>query len=544
MMLTASRRISILFQTARALCYLHSGAIKGNVLLHRDVKSDNICLTKDFQAKIIDCGLGKLVDDSNSTGSSFTMQSGSAAFGSDGYRCPWYSKGKKQYKPACDIYSFGVVMMEVLTSTLQGGSSSRKEMSGVSDLRARYLEDEDEEPIENGDKVLMEDADPIVGWEDETLSLLSTLTIECCSEKTRDRPTSGGIKERLARITHINELGTTNGNTVSSSVGPSSVPMCGLCSQFHRSIICSKGHGLCGECLDVQIERNMSDRSVVCPVDGCFSRPYNSDELRQASSPQVYKAYQLRQDLQFRILRAQEASSTINANANLAISQDIANLENAIKAMSYDVGFIRGAVSKLVKGIANQTASTTAPCPRVVWLTPVGFNPSGKADIKSWFRSHFKNKIHIELICQHSFTKLSKPIVLEVTKKWVLKVLPAIKLGIILLKMAASYSGFPLLNALNDEELFVNELISLDSSLEAANEKLDELERNAAAASWTNQYQQDSSSKFLKLVGPSYDMLSEKLLKGDQTWWTKELRPVLDEDGHVIFVKPEHMKHY
>lgn len=65
-LLTSTVRLHILFQVVRALHYLHQGGPKGSTpFLHRDVKSANVCLTKDYTAKLIDCGLGKLVDDDN-----------------------------------------------------------------------------------------------------------------------------------------------------------------------------------------------------------------------------------------------------------------------------------------------------------------------------------------------------------------------------------------------------------------------------------------------------------------------------------------------
>jgi serine/threonine protein kinase len=68
------RRLHILLDVAQGLHFLHTGAAtataakdessSSNVdytLCHRDFKSANVCITGDYRAKIIDCGLGKLL---------------------------------------------------------------------------------------------------------------------------------------------------------------------------------------------------------------------------------------------------------------------------------------------------------------------------------------------------------------------------------------------------------------------------------------------------------------------------------------------------
>ena len=51
---------SIALDIARGLTYLHSRNI-----LHLDIKSPNILLTKKFDSKISDIGLGRVVDSGN-----------------------------------------------------------------------------------------------------------------------------------------------------------------------------------------------------------------------------------------------------------------------------------------------------------------------------------------------------------------------------------------------------------------------------------------------------------------------------------------------
>ncbi len=48
----------ILYQTCKALCYMHSAG-----LIHRDIKPSNILVNESCEAKICDFGLVRSVDD-------------------------------------------------------------------------------------------------------------------------------------------------------------------------------------------------------------------------------------------------------------------------------------------------------------------------------------------------------------------------------------------------------------------------------------------------------------------------------------------------
>ncbi|KAJ0467353.1 putative protein kinase RLK-Pelle-LRR-IX family [Helianthus annuus] len=62
--LSWKRRLSIALDVARGMEYLHSLAHES--FIHRDLKSSNILLCDDFQAKVSDFGSVKLVPDGGS----------------------------------------------------------------------------------------------------------------------------------------------------------------------------------------------------------------------------------------------------------------------------------------------------------------------------------------------------------------------------------------------------------------------------------------------------------------------------------------------
>lgn len=109
------QRLRIMIDALCALNFLHSNGA-GVIIQHRDIKPDNICLTRDKNAKLIDCGLARIeravVDDKTTT---------MYGAGTKHYMCKVYERGLLgHYQSECDIYSFGVVMVELITGTLNG----------------------------------------------------------------------------------------------------------------------------------------------------------------------------------------------------------------------------------------------------------------------------------------------------------------------------------------------------------------------------------------------------------------------------------------
>ncbi|TYI95909.1 hypothetical protein E1A91_D01G032300v1 [Gossypium mustelinum] len=103
--LTWDARIKILLGTAKALAYLHE-AIEPKVV-HRDIKSSNILIDENFDAKISDFGLAKLLGDGKSHIATRVM-------GTFGYVAPEYANSGLLNEKS-DVYSFGVVLLEAIT---------------------------------------------------------------------------------------------------------------------------------------------------------------------------------------------------------------------------------------------------------------------------------------------------------------------------------------------------------------------------------------------------------------------------------------------
>ncbi|KAL2543831.1 putative LRR receptor-like serine/threonine-protein kinase [Forsythia ovata] len=100
-----SRRFQIALGTARALAYLHHDC-KPRVL-HLNVKSTNILLDENYNAKLSDFGLGKLLPVLDNYGLT-------KIHNAVGYIAPELSQSSR-LSEKCDVYSFGVILLELVT---------------------------------------------------------------------------------------------------------------------------------------------------------------------------------------------------------------------------------------------------------------------------------------------------------------------------------------------------------------------------------------------------------------------------------------------
>lgn len=100
-------RHQISLGVAQGLAYLHHDLMPP--IIHRDIKSTNILLDVDYQPKVADFGIAKVLQARGSMDSTTTVIAGTY-----GYLAPEYAFSSKA-TTKCDVYSFGVVLMELIT---------------------------------------------------------------------------------------------------------------------------------------------------------------------------------------------------------------------------------------------------------------------------------------------------------------------------------------------------------------------------------------------------------------------------------------------
>ncbi|XP_031744590.1 LRR receptor-like serine/threonine-protein kinase IOS1 [Cucumis sativus] len=102
-------RLRIALDAAQGLEYLHDGCKPP--IIHRDVKTANILLTENFQAKLADFGLSKSFPvDANKTNNYMST----VVAGTPGYLDPDYYLSNRLTEKS-DVYSFGVALLEIIS---------------------------------------------------------------------------------------------------------------------------------------------------------------------------------------------------------------------------------------------------------------------------------------------------------------------------------------------------------------------------------------------------------------------------------------------
>src|SRR6185369_7123298 len=100
--------LTLVRHVAEALRYAQS-----KNLIHRDVKPDNILITKEGIPKLADLGLAKIQDDENAR----LTQTG-IVMGTPHYMAPEQALGEKDLDIRADLYALGLVLYRCLTGEL------------------------------------------------------------------------------------------------------------------------------------------------------------------------------------------------------------------------------------------------------------------------------------------------------------------------------------------------------------------------------------------------------------------------------------------
>ncbi|KAA8537152.1 hypothetical protein F0562_029622 [Nyssa sinensis] len=175
-------RLKIAIEAAKGLSYLHHDC--SPLILHRDVKSNNILLNSDFEAHVADFGLAKFLQD---TGTSECM---SAIAGSYGYIAPEYAYTLKVDEKS-DVYSFGVVILELITGRRPVGDFGEEGLDIVqwAKMRTNWSK-------EGVVKILDERLKNVPV--DEAMQVLFVAML-CVQEQSVERPTMREVVQMLAQ---------------------------------------------------------------------------------------------------------------------------------------------------------------------------------------------------------------------------------------------------------------------------------------------------------------------------------------------------------
>ncbi|XP_039137606.1 MDIS1-interacting receptor like kinase 2-like [Dioscorea cayenensis subsp. rotundata] len=166
------KRVSIVQDIAQALSYLHHDC--NPPIIHRDITSNNILLDEEYKACVADFGISRLLKPNSSHWSLLA--------GTYGYMAPELAYAMRVTEK-CDVYSFGIVALEVICGTHPGDLLSNLSLSMlVKDILDPRLP----LPLHIADQVTM-----------NQVLFVILIAMHCINTDPQARPTMRQVSERL-----------------------------------------------------------------------------------------------------------------------------------------------------------------------------------------------------------------------------------------------------------------------------------------------------------------------------------------------------------
>ncbi|KAI3453931.1 hypothetical protein Pfo_010594 [Paulownia fortunei] len=171
-------RLNIIMGAAKGLAYLHHDCSPR--IIHRDIKSSNILLDGNFDARVSDFGLAKLLEDEESHITTIVA-------GTFGYLAPEYMQSGRATEKT-DVYSFGVLVLEIVSGKRPTDASFiEKGLNIVGWLNYLVSENRQREIVDpHCERV-----------QTESLDALLSIAIQCVSSGPEDRPTMHRVVQIL-----------------------------------------------------------------------------------------------------------------------------------------------------------------------------------------------------------------------------------------------------------------------------------------------------------------------------------------------------------
>jgi serine/threonine protein kinase len=182
-----SKLVAIIEGVAHGLLYLHKHSRL--LVVHRDLKPSNILLDGEMNPKISDFGLAKIFS-SNDTEGNTTRR----VVGTYGYMAPEYaSKGIFSIKS--DVFSFGVIMFEILSGMRNSGSKQFGDFINLLGYAWQLWEE--------GRWTDLVDATLDPKSHSEMMMRFFNIALLCVQENATDRPTMADVIAMLSSNTMV-----------------------------------------------------------------------------------------------------------------------------------------------------------------------------------------------------------------------------------------------------------------------------------------------------------------------------------------------------
>ncbi|KAF3683360.1 putative glutathione S-transferase U10-like [Capsicum annuum] len=190
--LTWSLRVDIALQIAMAIEYLHFSVVPP--IVHRDITSTNIFVEKDMRVRVGDFGLSRLLvcTDTSVASDDSTGEVWTGPQGTPGYLDPDYHKSFRLNEKS-DIYSFGVVLLELITGMKAVDQKREKREMALADMVVSRIQMGLLEQVV--DPFLVVDGEAMEG-----VGAVAELAFRCVAADKDDRPDSRDVVVELRRI--------------------------------------------------------------------------------------------------------------------------------------------------------------------------------------------------------------------------------------------------------------------------------------------------------------------------------------------------------
>ncbi|RDX88036.1 putative receptor protein kinase ZmPK1, partial [Mucuna pruriens] len=184
-----SKRYKIALDMARVLVYLHEQCLEW--ILHCDIKPQNILLDSNYQPKLADFGLSKLLNRNNPKNTSISMIRGTRGYMAPEwvYNLPITSK--------VDVYSYGIVVLEMITG--RSPTTSTQNINGEETYDGRLVAWVREKRSKTNTSWVEQIIEPAIGqnYDKSRMEILTTVALNCVVEDRDSRPAMSQVVEML-----------------------------------------------------------------------------------------------------------------------------------------------------------------------------------------------------------------------------------------------------------------------------------------------------------------------------------------------------------
>ncbi|PHT54301.1 hypothetical protein CQW23_08763 [Capsicum baccatum] len=177
------QRITVMLDAAMAIEYLHHG--NETLIVHCDLKASNVLLDEDMVAHVGDFGISKILAVSKSIAHTETL-------GTLGYIAP-----EGIVSTSGDVYSYGIMLMEVLTERLPTDEEICNENV---DLRKWITQSFSGTMLEVVDANLFPEEEQITSESEICIASMVELALDCTMEIPESRITMKDVVKRLNKI--------------------------------------------------------------------------------------------------------------------------------------------------------------------------------------------------------------------------------------------------------------------------------------------------------------------------------------------------------